>query len=285
MSQIMSIASEYHEYLNSLHRKLGKSIFVAQLAILVRNQCKQIIRYCLNEGIEQGSNGEEWLAKTIAPSTAVVIDVGANLGNWAKMYIEYMQAVNKVLLFEPSNNAASKLRDLFDCDIHVDVVQAAVSDCVTEMTFFEEPDAGETSSLIGSFSNDKAVSSIVKVTTIDEEMRTRGIEKVDFLKIDAEGYDLHVLRGAKKSISEHRIDAIQFEYNAPWQLVGSSLVDAYELLNSSGYKVFLLKESGLFDIGTSGIEDYFFYSNFVAITPKKMEQLGIQVQSAKLFPL
>jgi hypothetical protein len=43
--------------------------------------------------------------------------------------------------------------------------------------------------------------------------RERGIERINLLKIDTEGFDLQVLEGAQESLRDGRIDFIYLEFN------------------------------------------------------------------------
>jgi len=47
---------------------------------------------------------------------------------------------------------------------------------------------------------------------IDDYCRDRGIEKIDFLKIDVDGNDFDVLMSARRMLEEGRVDNIQIEY-------------------------------------------------------------------------
>lgn len=51
----------------------------------------------------------------------------------------------------------------------------------------------------------------VPCTTVDELRAAEGIERIGILKIDTQGADLAVLRGARAALAEQRIDAIYVE--------------------------------------------------------------------------
>ena len=61
------------------------------------------------------------------------------------------------------------------------------------------------------FSND-IVEHSTRCTTLDDFIKEQGIDTVTLLKIDTEGYDLNVLKGAVQAIAERRLHAIQFEF-------------------------------------------------------------------------
>jgi hypothetical protein len=123
------------------------------------------------------------------------------------------------------------------------------------------------------FSADMAVEKKVRVTTLDYEVEQRSWGVINLLKVDTEGYDLHVLQGTKHLLANQQIEIIQFEYNDAWALAGSTLYKAYELLESFGYQVFLLKTGGLFKLNYQRYGEYFDYSNFVAISSKAFPDL------------
>jgi hypothetical protein len=50
------------------------------------------------------------------------------------------------------------------------------------------------------------------LNTIDEYCKENDVDRIDFLKIDAEGLDYRILLGAKRMIEDNRIKYIQFEY-------------------------------------------------------------------------
>lgn len=258
---------------NFFQRILSKSPLAVRLAILLRNQCRCVIKYYLNEGPDPTINGELWLARTLAPTSSTFIDVGANVGNWASLFMEPMSENSKGLLFEPSDYAIEKLKQRFEQVNGIEIIEAAVSDTSGNMFFYEEPIAGEKSSLVAGFSRADAVKKLVKVTTLDAEVEKYQLEHIDFLKIDTEGYDLYVLRGASNLLAQNKIGVIQFEYNSPWALTGSTLAAAFQLLESFGYKVFLLKNAGLFELNYKCYGEYFDYSNFVAVSPHSFKVL------------
>jgi hypothetical protein len=108
----------------------------------------------------------------------------------------------------------------------------------------------------------------VRVVRLDDEIAAAGWSGIDFLKIDAEGYDLRVLTGARGLLEQQRVGIVQFEYNRSWQLAGDTLFSAMKLLKDCGYEVFVLKRDGLYTLNYALYEEYFEYSNFVALSTR-----------------
>jgi FkbM family methyltransferase len=190
--------------------------------------------------------------------------LGANVGNWSREFASRMRGDPRGIAFEPSPATAAELRVRLSDYIGVEVVECAISDQSGNGRFYAEPHCGETSSLIRGQSQMGAKPLSVRVSTLDEEIAKRKIEYVDLLKIDAEGFDFHALRGSEETLNNQKIDVIQFEYNSPWTEAGATLARAYSFLQAKGYDVFLLRGPGLFRIDPSYVGEYFRYSLFVA---------------------
>jgi len=92
------------------------------------------------------------------------------------------------------------------------------------------------------------------------------VKFIDFLKIDVEGYELDVLKGANKMIESNKIKYIQFEFTQLNTTTRIYFKDFWEVL-SEKYKIYRLLPNDLLEIKiydpTSN--EIFGYQNFVAI--------------------
>ena len=258
--------------LDRMHRFLARSAVVTRVAIAVRNQCRAIIKYRLMTTHQVRDSGEQWLAAASGPRCRSFVDVGANRGEWTAMLLESAPQIGRAILFEPGRRAALMLRERFESLSAVEVVEVALSDHdEAEARFFEEPDAGNTSSLTRGASSPAAIETCVGVTTLAGEMTRLGIAEIDLLKIDAEGNDLAVLRGASPLLRERRVAVILWEYSEGWALAGSSLGGALELLRGFGYDSYLLKKDGLYRFDYDLFGEFLTYANFVSVPHGNLE--------------
>ncbi len=236
----------------------------------IMHQLQAIISHSLNDGINFKENGEYYLLSKVAPHSNLFIDVGANKGEWSLSFIENANPEVRGLLFEPSTNTFSYLNNIFNSNLKyskIELINSAVSDKPGYFSFYEEPGCGETASFLKDFSSSTAFVNNVKTTTIDIEVEARGIHHIDMLKIDAEGYDVHVIRGAINCLQNNIIDVVQFEYNAPYALANSTLHEALQIFNENNYEVFLLLKKGLVKFNYNIYGEFYHYSNFVALSP------------------
>jgi hypothetical protein len=72
--------------------------------------------------------------------------------------------------------------------------------------------------------------------TLDEFCNTERIERINFLKVDVEGFELSVFRGAERLLRERRVDYICFEISQePLRGAGVESGKVFEALETLGY--------------------------------------------------
>ncbi|HEV2523210.1 MAG TPA: FkbM family methyltransferase [Candidatus Acidoferrales bacterium] len=239
-----------------------------------------VIGYYLGEDHRQDFNGEASLIRAVGRYHRTFIDVGANVGDWTNLFIHSGGQEKPGALIEPSSSALLRLRARFQHCPNVQLVNAAASDRGGEMTFYEQEGAGETSSLVASFAKGGNPRRVI-VTTVDDEAAKHNLAEIDFLKIDAEGYDFHCLVGSRRLLSGQRIGIIQFEYGALWADAGSTLAGALDSLRGLGYETFLLRSSGLLPCDYRRFGEFFSCSNFVSVAPSKRDLIAGLVRAKR----
>jgi FkbM family methyltransferase len=133
----------------------------------------------------------------LAGVSSLVIDVGANIGLYTCVGAAAM-ASGKVEAFEPVPANLEFLRRNVDANGVADrcvIVEEAVSDRSGSARLYLSNGIGNHSLAAENAESDRYID--VAVTTIDERFAGR---KVDVLKVDVEGFDVHVLRGALQTL-------------------------------------------------------------------------------------
>ena len=131
----------------------------------------------------------------------VALDLGGNLGTSALLFARLVGRRGRVISFEPA------FADLLERNVranglgNVTVVPAAVGDrCGTAE--FAVTDFGPDSRIDPGGRGGHRVT--VPLVTVDAYCRDEGVDRVDFIKMDIEGGELPALRGAERTIREHR---------------------------------------------------------------------------------
>jgi FkbM family methyltransferase len=83
----------------------------------------------------------------------------------------------------------------------------------------------------------------VKMDTLDDYCARKDVDRIDWLKIDAQGYDLNVLKGARQVLAEARVALVSLEVNfIPMYEGEGTFCEILSYMESRGYKLVDLYE-------------------------------------------
>ena len=184
------------------------------------------------------TNGEGQVLKALSDADIKrVFDVGANVGDWAMLASQ--QFPNAAIeCFEVLPSTADDLEQAVQGFPQINVNRLGLSEEDGEVRLKTFKDFSVLTSLV-EVEHDfaEAGESVGRVVTGDNFCRERGIDHIDFLKIDVEAAEFMVMRGFSSMLSEQRIDVIQFEYGTGSIVTRFMLRDYYALLTGFGYAV------------------------------------------------
>jgi FkbM family methyltransferase len=144
----------------------------------------------------------------------------------------------QIRAFEPSPSTVELLRKAVGRESGVKVEALAMGDSEGILPFHVTLDYSVNDSLLAPTWNagDKLVD--VRVETIDNYCSRHAIEAIDLLKIDAQGYDLHILKGARRMLDTHGVKLYSCEANFEHMYHGqASLRDLLDFADAVGYKL------------------------------------------------
>ena len=87
----------------------------------------------------------------------------------------------------------------------------------------------------------------IEIKKIDDFCKEHDINNIDLLKMDVEGHELEVLKGAEKMLSNNSISAIQFEFGGANIDSRTYFQDFYNLLKDK-YTIYRILQNGLYEI-------------------------------------
>ncbi|MFC3174646.1 FkbM family methyltransferase [Novosphingobium bradum] len=144
----------------------------------------------------------------------VCIEVGANIGMHA-VPLARMCAGGKLVCYEPQRPifhvlcANLALNNLLNVEARRAAVGRAPGRIAIETSAYDQPWNYGSFSIGSGFSTEGAygapvVTEGVEIVSLDSDPALEGLERVDLLKIDAEGHEMDVLEGARALIARHR---------------------------------------------------------------------------------
>jgi FkbM family methyltransferase len=183
----------------------------------------------------------------------LLFDVGANNGEYLHLVLRALgNRQLRAFSFEPQSASFEALRVKYGDDPRVELKKIALGSNEGTAEIFFTVNGETTASLVSQSLSDhskagQSCSETVLLSTIDQICRENGIEHIDLLKIDTEGYELDVLRGASEMLKRGGISAIQFEFGDTFLHTPYHFIDFWEFL-SPQYKMYRILRQGLTEV-------------------------------------
>ena len=157
------------------------------------------------------------------------VDVGANLGAYSILASKVVGA--KSIAFEPLPDTAKRLREQLHLNQIEDLVTVMNCGVGSQNGVLAFTNSEDTRNRVSS-SRDGGEVTQVPVVTLDSAIDHAGPM---ILKIDVEGYEYEVLKGAEVLLSSGEVQAILIEVNCEGGYYGSSKEQIHELITSHGF--------------------------------------------------
>jgi FkbM family methyltransferase len=185
---------------------------------------------------------ESWaITKQHLPVGGTFVDVGAHIGYYSLKAARVVGPKGHVIAVEPNPDTVRQLRDNIQASgANVIAVQpVACSDSEAELDLFAAPRAntGQTSLSRANAQQSGALSTVyhVRARPLDAIIQETGVSRVDAMKIDVEGAELLVLKGAKQTLARYGPILIVEVMDMQLQSMGASAAELVEFLRSQGY--------------------------------------------------
>jgi FkbM family methyltransferase len=144
-------------------------------------------------------------------SGTIVVDVGANRGDWTVDLLERLPDVT-VYGFEPVPATFAHLRARIANRPRVHIVNQALGAAnETKKIFLYEEDALSSFVPASNVGHAPRATASMEMVRLDDFAREAGIQHIHLLKVDTEGFELDVLRGSEGLLDRGAIDLVLAE--------------------------------------------------------------------------
>ena len=153
---------------------------------------------------EHSESNETKFLKKIINSGQTVLDIGANMGWYSVHFSKWVGQSGKIFAFEPVPEIHEELSSNIKLNFCQNIV---VLNCAlgnkNEKIFFNVSDFEGGS---GASSENLKFGKKIEVLKrkLDDVMTEQNVDNIDFIKIDIEGGELNMLKGAEKLIEKHK---------------------------------------------------------------------------------
>lgn len=203
--------------------------------------------YLLVERLRGWVNWDKRVYLSFVRRGNIVLDVGANVGAHTVFLSHLVRDAGRVLAFEPLAPNIDALTETIRRRSRADnitIFQLAVGNPgkARQEVMIRAPGADLTQASLqlqgaGSWERKESVREYkVSLASLDAEGEVQALSSIDFMKIDVEGGELDVLKGAARTISRHR-PLIYCEVYEKWaESFGYTPADLFEFLRTLGYE-------------------------------------------------
>jgi FkbM family methyltransferase len=204
------------------------------------------------------TNGEHHFFNSIKNHINVIFDVGCRSDS------EFINFIGEVHYFDPVNEFIENLKSRKNTNKSCFFNSFGLGDENKEIYYY--PRYQSFYNRINSCHiSDDVNKKLLHIKRGDEYVASKNLTKIDFLKIDTEGFELHVLKGFDGFLQN--VNIIQFEYGGTFLDNKIKLVDVKNYLEQKGfYKFSYLTNTGPKLI--TDFNDHYQYCNIVCLNKK-----------------
>jgi FkbM family methyltransferase len=217
------------------------------------------------------NSGEKSFIKLIKNEINLSLDIGANIGDYTKLLLS--ETKSNVISFEPLEKAFEEIKKLkLNYNDRLEIYNIALGNENRKQTLFYEHQKSEKASLIPNLQELSIIGEknkneiIVEVKKLDDFKDYFNDHKIDFIKIDTEGFEYEVLLGSNEILKTHKPKFIQIEFGWHHLIKNQTLYNFSKFLKF--YDVFRILPFGkkLIEIDPSRPENNIYHlSNYVFI--------------------
>jgi FkbM family methyltransferase len=168
------------------------------------------------------------------PERIRIVDVGAYRGDFAAAALAAFPG-SSALLFEPGPSKAAALRERYRGNPAVRVFEVALGDERGDAPLHEREESA-TDSLLPFAEAAEETTHLVRVRRLDEVLDEEGVPSVDLVKVDTQGYDLRVLRGAAETLARCHPALLVEAIFTPLYRGQASFDELLSFLTAAGYR-------------------------------------------------
>jgi FkbM family methyltransferase len=203
------------------------------------------------------------LRRTLSPGD-VAIDIGANIGIYTQLLSRWVGPTGLVHSFEPSPENFGRMRSATRKLANVRLSQSAVGESSRRTTLYVS-DKLNVDHRAYLPEGDSRHTVPIEMIALDDYFKPG--ERVDLIKMDIQGYELHALRGASRVLADNPGIKLLFEF-WPYGLkqAGGNWIELIDALKENGKLIQQVSSEGLtgFDPGSANESEAWYINLFAS---------------------
>lgn len=185
----------------------------------------------------------QYIFQLIGKDPKVIFDVGANIGFVTFQFRKRFERT-KIFCFEPNPEVFIILNTSYATDNDIIKENLGIGSKAGMLNFYKNNNSGTSSFLKpNEFHNKnmarKYTEMNIPITSISEYTSHHGIDNIDVLKLDIEGFEIEALKGAESLLVQSKVKVIYLEVSLSEMYEGQPLIgDIIEYLSKYKYTLY-----------------------------------------------
>ena len=195
----------------------------------------------------------QWMRENVKEGE-VVFDIGANIGFYSLLLSNQVGSEGKVYSFEPDPLNYKRLRNSISSNFNTMCFNKAVGENKGSISLFKSKFLNVDHRTYKPDTYNEEIR--VDLISLDDFCFEHEIEKIDFIKIDIQGYEMSAIKGAKIQLERNKRVKILSEF-WPYGLkkAGSSALEYFNYLDQLGFDVFKINGLNLESLNQKIVEE------------------------------
>ncbi len=195
-----------------------------------------------NVEYEKNYSPKRFFDNIISTQSPTIFDVGAHRGESIQFFKD-LYPDSEIFSFEPEPNNYAALLDVAK-SFYTHAYNCAIGDADENASFFRQdishlggllPINCRSSDSLGYAKNASNERIEVSKVMLDTFCKKESIPNIDILKIDVQGFEVGVLKGARYALSTTECVMVEISLYDFYESAGSSLLQVEQLMNESGF--------------------------------------------------
>ena len=214
------------------------------MAVLISKQLLEAQGFGAGGAIH--SSGELGVFNLVKAGTPVLFDVGGHVGEYTDEFLKRFPR-GRSCIFEPSASHLALLRQRLGGRPEVQIFPVGLGAEPDQLPLYKDQNISGLASLSQRRLEYLGIKmeqvETVTISTVDMIIEETGLTTIDLLKIDVEGHDLAVLRGASKAMARGIVKLVQFEFGGCNLDSHTNLQDFYYFFKTCDFVIGLVQPS------------------------------------------
>lgn len=157
---------------------------------------------------------DQYHVKNLVTADATVIDGGANMGIFA-VFVAHEKPNTTVYAFEPATDTFASLAKNVASYPNVHAFPQGLAEIKTEREFQAYEHSTVSNHFISEGFAQTGTTTKAALTSIDDFVTEHNVPRIDFIKMDTEGYEANILKGSVESIKKWKPSIVMSAYHRP----------------------------------------------------------------------